>query len=165
MIRDFMKSSCDILVKMDIDQVYPKNYLTTMVPLVKKYKVIGPLIHVKWRKKGYPPLLCEKNTFPLVRPMINWLERVGANGILEVPYAHTNLFYSRESLVGIKPPWYEVEYGDGNCVHKINRDYSFIDKIRKNGYETHINMNVEVGHLAEEIVNRKTNESWSGVRR
>ena len=156
MVRDFLRSDCDILVKMDIDQIYPKNYFTVMVPLVEEYKVIGPLIHNKHRRNQYAPLLCARNTFPIVRTITNW-EPMAVDGILEIPYAHTNLFYAREAIEKTKPPWYESKYSHDNCAHRMNRDYSFIGKLRKQGFNTYININVEVGHLVEGVVNSETN--------
>jgi len=165
MVRDFLRSDCDIMVKMDVDQKYPENYLTALVPLVKEYKVVGPLIYNKWRANGYPPLLCERNEFPIVRNSKNWFKHVGKDGMLKIPYAHTNLLYAREVLEQIKPPWYEVKYREDNCNHAANRDFSFIEKINALGYSTYINLNVEVGHLVEESVDTKTHERWTGIMR
>ena len=152
MIRDFLISDCDVFVKMDIDQVYPKDYFTIMVPLVEKYKLVGPLIHNKWRKNKYVPLLSDSDPFPIIRqPGKNWRRKCKA-GILKVKYAHTNLFYAREVFENIKPPWLTVEYSRDNCSFTSLQDYSLIDRIRKQGFTTHINMNVVVGHLVEEVI-------------
>jgi len=151
MVRDFLRSDSDILVKMDIDQVYPKDYFTVMVPLVKKYKVVGPLIFCKWEESDYIPLLCNKNTFPIIRRK-NWFKIAPESGILSVNYAHTNLFYHRSVLENIKPPWYDIKYTRDNCSLDMNIDYSFIDKILAQGFKTHINMNMVVGHLVEECI-------------
>jgi len=160
MIRDFLRSDSDILVKMDIDQVYPKYYFTTMVPLAEKYKVIGPLIFNKHRKNGYCPLLSDTNDFPLIRYKEDWLEHAAKKGIIKVAFAHTNLFYMKEALEGIKPPWYNVAYSRDNCAHRMNRDFSFIEKLNANGYDTYINTNLEVGHLVKEPVARLTYNKW-----
>jgi len=165
MVRDFLRSDSDILVKMDIDQKYPQNYLTALVPLVEEYKVVGPLIYNKWRESGYPPLLCEKNEYPIIRGLRNWFLFADENGILKIPFAHTNLLYAREVLEKVKPPWYEVKYRKDNCNHSANRDFSFIEKINAVGYMTHINLKVEVGHLVEEAVDTKTHERWTGIMR
>ena len=163
MIRDFLRSDCDVFIKMDIDQVYPKDYFTVMVPLVEKYKVIGPLIHNKWRRNDYVPLLSEKNTFPIVRVKKRWA--VEKNGILKIPYSHANLFCLREVLENITPPWCEVKYRDDNCALTINKDFAFADKILKQGYDIFINTNMEVGHLVEETVNAETHKRWIESKR
>jgi hypothetical protein len=161
MIRDFLRSDSDILVKMDIDQKYPKDYFKALVPLVEKYKVVGPLIYNKWRKNGYSPLLCDENTFPIIRKKENWNKRASKSRILQINYAHTNLFYHRMVLENIEPPWYEVKYSRDNCAHRMNRDFSFIDKLLAKGFKTYINLDVVVSHLVEEPVNTKTYEAWS----
>ncbi len=165
MIRDFLRSDCNIFVKMDIDQVYPKDYFTVMVPLVRRYKVIGPMIYNKWRRNDYAPLLCDKDTFPTIRNNKNWHRKINEDGILKVPYAHSNLFCAREVLENIKPPWIEFKYSDDNCAKRLNGDYSFTDKIKEQGYTIHINTNIEVGHLVEEVVDHETYTKWTGQRR
>jgi len=162
MVREFLKSDCDVLVKMDIDQVYPKNYFTGMIPWIEKYKLIGPLIYNKWRKNKYPPLLFEKNTFPLIRTKRDFFKGVDENGFIKIPYAHTNLFYPREIIENINPPWYELKHSPDGCGHLINRDFSFIEKIKKNGYDTYINTQIEAGHLVEEPVDSITYMKWVG---
>ena len=162
MVSEFLKSDCDIMVKMDIDQEYPTNYFKVMVPLVEKHKLVGPLIYNKWRKNAYPPLLYVSNTFPLVRPTRDWMKDVDKDGMYKTPYAHTNLFYSREILEKIDAPWYEIGISEDGCSLTMNSDLSFIDKIIKLGYYTYINTNIEVGHLVEESIDSITYMKWVG---
>jgi len=164
MVRDFLRSDCDIMVKMDIDQVYPKNYFTVMVPLVEQYKVIGPLIYNKWRKNKYPPLLCQENDFPIARPATNWFKKA-KNNILKIGYAHTNMFYARETVEKIKPPWYDISYTKDGCAMAVSADFVFLDKIKAQGYEMYVNTSVEVGHLVMESINTATHERWVGIMR
>jgi hypothetical protein len=156
MVRDFLRSDCDVLVKMDIDQKYPKDYFTIMVPLVEKYKLIGPMIYNKWRKNKYIPLLCNStNKFPILREIRKDWKRKCKDGILKIKYAHTNLFYAREVLENIAPPWYTTGYSEDHCNLASIQDFSFIDRIREQGFITRINTNVVVGHLAEEVIDAK----------
>jgi hypothetical protein len=158
MIGEFLKSDSDVLVKMDIDQKYRKDYFTVMVPLVEKYKLVGPLIYSKRRRNGYSPLLYDEDSYPF--KSTNWKKRTPESGILPIYYAHTNLFYHREVLESIKPPWYEANYNQDCCGYKISRDFSFLEKLIKKGFKTYINMNMVVGHLVEETINTKTYENW-----
>jgi hypothetical protein len=160
MIGEFLKSDSDILVKMDIDHKYRKNYLTVMVPLVEKYRMIGPLIYSKRRRNFYSPLLYDEDIYPRKRLSTDWSKRTPENGILEIYYAHTNLFYHREVFKNVEPPWYEAKYSKDCCGYKINRDFSFIEKLIKQGFKTYINMNMVVSHLVEEAVNTRTYEKW-----
>jgi len=161
MIEAFLKSDSDILVKMDIDQKYRKDYLVVMVPLVEQYRLIGPLIYSKRRRVGYSPLLYDEKTFPLKNKSTNWRKRTPKNGILQVYYAHTNMFYHREVLESITPPWYEAKYNKNNTDYDISRDFSFMEKIIKKGWKTYINMDMVVSHLVEEAVNTRTYEKWN----
>lgn len=160
MVREFLKSDCDIMVKMDIDQVYPENYFTVMVPLVEKYKVIGPLIYNKWRKNNYAPLIGFEYRFPKVHRVSNWESFVNRDGVLKAPYSHTNLFYARESLEGIEPPWYTQDFSEDGCGRASATDFSFIQKVLDNGYDIYINARVEVGHLVLDTVNTEVRTMW-----
>ena len=156
MIRTFLKSDCDIMVKMDIDQVYPQNYFSFMVPLVEKYKVIGPRLHNKWRKTGYRPLAFKTNDFPYLAPAMEL-----PSEIVEVPYAHTNLFYAREVLEAIEPPWYEKHFNPHYTHRTDDMDFEFLDKVKAAGYPIYINPGVEVAHLVMEGVDSKLNARWN----
>lgn len=146
-ISEFLKSDCDILVKMDIDQQYPEGYFEYMVPYVEQFKVIGPLLHNKWRKSGYRPLMFQENDFPFLAESI-----IDASGISDVPYSHTNLFYAREVLENIKPPWYVAEYTYDGTKRSSDSDFGFLDKVKTAGYKLYINTTVEVKHLVMEGV-------------
>jgi hypothetical protein len=156
MIKLFLQGDCDIMVKMDVDQVYPIHYFEFMVPLVEKYKVIGPLIYNKWKSINFPPLLFEEYDYPnLPTPM----ER--GSGIVEVPYPHTNLFYARETLENIAPPYYEKHYNE-NGTNRINdMDFTFLDKVKEQGYKIYVNMPVEVEHLVHFGVNTRLHNRWN----
>jgi len=155
MVKRFLKSDCDVMVKMDIDQKYPPHYFEFMVPLVEKHKVIGPLLYNKWRSRAYVPLMFEDNLFPYMpTPM------TGYSGIVEVPYPHTNLFYAREVLENITPPWYDKMYNDIGTTRKNDMDFYFLDKIKAQGYKLYINTAVEVEHLVLEGVNTRLHNRW-----
>ena len=165
MVRDFLRSGCDIFVKMDIDQEYPKRFLSVMVPLALEYKVVGPLIHNKWRDNGYPPLMCRENTYPISRPLMDLHKLADKKDMVLMEYSHTNLFIVREVLEKTEPPWYVAEYRKDGCNFTANRDFFFIDKIRDAGYETYINLKMEVGHLVEEVIASRANKILSDIRR
>ena len=57
LIKQFLDSDADVMIKMDVDEEYPTNYFEVMLPLAVKYKVIGPLIHDRWEQSGFMPLL------------------------------------------------------------------------------------------------------------
>lgn len=156
MIDTFLKSDCDIMVKMDIDQVYPQHYFVFMVPLVEKYKVVGPRLHNKWRTANYRPLMFETNDFPYLAGSMEATE-----SIQEVPYPHTNLFYAREVLEKIPPPWYEKTYNAKGTGRTNDMDFTFLDKVKVAGYKIYINNGVEVKHLVMEGVDSKLFYRWN----
>ena len=152
-IENFLRSPCDILVKMDVDQVYPQDFFTKLVPLVEKYKVVGPLIFDRWRHNDFMALAFDKGE-PLT-PMEN------LEGIVEVPYSHTNLFYAREVLEKIQPPWYEAyatQQGTGRANHV---DYSFLNKIHKAGYPIYIDTDMVVEHITIQSVDKELHDRWN----
>lgn len=142
-IDAFLKSNCDILVKMDIDQSYPSNYFERFVPLVEQFKVVGPLIHDRWGGNGYMPLAFSERYEGLALKRMDLSE---LTGIVNIPYAHTNLFYHREVLEKIKPPYYEAYQRPDGLERGNHVDYDFIDKIHSAGYETYIDLSTVVGH-------------------
>jgi hypothetical protein len=143
-IAKFLSSGCSYLAKMDIDQQYPDNYFERLLPLAEKHKVVGPLIHDRWDHSGYMPLAFTSHEHPRLRPM----DLSGLSGVVEVPYAHTNMIYSREVLASIPPPWYEARASVDGLERANHVDFDFIDKIHKAGYKTYVDLDTVVGHLA-----------------
>jgi hypothetical protein len=158
LIKKFLDSDADIFVKMDVDQAYPQNYFLEMVPLVNKYKVVGPLIFDRHRSNDYLPLAFEDYNFE--DGTFRLFDILDKKGVVEVPYSHTNLFYAREVLESILPPWYEAHATEDGCARANHVDYTFLDKIKGAGYPVHINPKVVVKHLATEPVSREFYERW-----
>lgn len=145
-IQIFLNSSADIFVKMDIDQVYPERYFESMVPLVGKYKVIGPLIFDRWPSNRFMPLLMKSHFGPHLTKYVP----PSFKGVQEVPYNHTNLFYKREVLEAIQHdrPWYDPHIRPDGLDRMNHLDYTFLDKIKKAGYAIYTNFDVVVKHIA-----------------
>ena len=141
-IEKFLKSDCDIMVKMDIDQEYPKNYFTKLVPLVEKYKVVGPVIKDRHKENDFIPLAFVFHEGEKVYAF----DVSDKTGVCEVPFAHTNLFYSREVLEAIEKPWYEANLSEDGLWRKNHVDFTFLDKIKKAGYPIYIDFSIVVGH-------------------
>lgn len=140
-IYNFLASDCDILVKMDIDQAYPSNFFTKFVPLVDRFKVIGPIIHDRWKENYFVPLMFENKEHPL-----KTMDFSCKTGIVSVPYAHTNLFYAREVWEKIPKPWYEAKMSDDGLNRENHVDFDVLDKIKKAGYEIFIDLHTKVDH-------------------
>lgn len=156
MIDLFLQGDADIMIKMDIDQAYPKHFLSFLVPQVESHKVVGPVIFNKWRNRNYPPLLFETNDFPhMSRPM----ER--HYGLAPIPYSHTNLLYAREVLEKLEPPWYEAHHDQRGMGRTHDVDYTFTDKIKAAGYEIYIDGSLEVAHLVAEPIDSKLSYRWN----
>jgi len=155
-VAKFLKSNCDVFVFMDIDQEYPKDFLKIMLPLVEKYKVIGPLIYDKWREHNFPPLMFGENRYPFVSPPI-----IEYSGIVEVPYAHNNMFYAREVLEKISPPWYELYLNEDGTARTKSQDFAFNDKVKLAGYKIYINTDILVQHLVMINVDTRLHNLWN----
>lgn len=141
-INDFLRSDCTVLAKMDIDQVYPPNYIERFMSLVDEYKVVGPLIKDRWEQSNFMPLAFKSyDGMELKRMNIS-----KCFGVCEVPYPHTNMFYAREVLEKVKPPWYEAHQTEDGLDRSNHVDYTFIDKIHDAGYPTYIDFQTEVKH-------------------
>lgn len=139
LIREFLKSDADVFIKMDIDQVYPSNYFDIFVPLVRRYKVIGPSI-----RDRFAPF--RQLAFSSWRDGLVDFDTMDLNGVKEIPYAHSNLFITREVLEKIDPPWYEDSWDKYGIKRTKHVDFTYLDKIKDAGYPIYINLDVKVGH-------------------
>lgn len=161
-IQGFLDGDSDILVKMDIDQVYPSNYFKDMVPLVKSYKVVGPLLFDRWLSNRFMPLLFRSHFAGKLVPYIpqTW------TGVQEVPYNHTNLFYAREVLEAIERarPWYDPHIRPDGLDRMNHLDYTFLDKIKKAGYKIYTNFDVVVKHVASLPIGKEEFALFNQVR-
>lgn len=155
LFQEFLDSDCEYLARMDVDQVYPPNYFEVMVPLVRIYKAIGPLIFDRQIGNGFIPL-------------VNWLESFpehtdisGMQGIIEAPYSHTNYFFHRDVLKNIPKPFFEeVLKGDG--FERENMDCAFMKKVASAGHKIYVNLDMVVGHIANVSVDQKFYNKFHG---
>jgi len=150
-IKTFLDSDCDILAKMDIDQMYPLDYFERLIPLCLEHKVAGPLILDRWEQNEYMPLAFDKvnkDKFPVHKMNLSCLE----GQVVPVPFPHTNLLYHREVLEKIPPPWYEAYLTPDGLERANHVDYSFIEKIRLAGYGVMIDLGCKVGHMETRFV-------------
>jgi len=153
LIHWFLESGCDYFVKMDIDQVYPEDYFIEMVPLIDKYKIIGPLIFDRWPAGGFLPL-------------VNWAEGdvydiKNNSGVIEVKYYHTNCFFDRSVLEALAPPHYEAYLSDDGLKRRNHVDIHFMSKFTMAGFKIYANLDVCVKHIAEIHVDRGVYERWN----
>lgn len=155
-ITNFLKSDCDVFVKMDIDQAYPSNYFEVMLPLMKDHAVIGPMIYDRCQSSGFMPLCKTIDAGVPFWPPESTHD--GKTGIEEVPYLHTNCFYNRGVLEALKPPYYEAHLREDGLERKNHVDYTFMKKISAAGHKIYINNDVVVGHLAVVPVTRQFHE-------
>jgi hypothetical protein len=158
-IENFLRSPCDILVKMDVDQVYPQDYFEKMVPLVDEYKVIGPLIFDRWRHNDFMPLAYQQPGGYGTKLQLMDMDDL-SGGIVEVPYCHTNLFYAKEVFEKISPPWYEAYYNEKGTGKDNHVDYSLLSKIMAAGYKIYLNTDIVVNHLTTQGVDRDLYDRW-----
>ena len=147
-ISKFLKIDCDILAKMDVDQVYPADYFQRLVPLCEDYKVVGPMIRDRWKQNKFMPLAFSE----VDGMMLTKMDISGKKGVIEIPFPHTNLFYHRDVLEKIPAPWYEADLSDDGLDRKNHVDFSFIKKIHDAGYKVMIDLDCKVGHMAVDFV-------------
>jgi hypothetical protein len=156
LIAWFLDTDCDYFVKMDVDQKYPRDYFKTMVPLIEKYKVIGPVIFDRGGE---------------FMPLVNWAEGrehfdlSTHRGIIEVPYLHSNCFFHRSALAAIKPPHYEAYLSDNGLKRKNHVDITFMKKFPAAGFPIFVNLDVVVEHLAEVAVSKEFYDTWNRGRK
>lgn len=157
LIKQFLDSDADIFVKMDVDQEYPKNYISSMVPLVSQYKAIGPIIHDRWEHNKFLPLSFAEVNYPKFKP-----HPIEPNtGVIEVPFPHTNLFYSREVLEKVDAPWYEATLRSDGLERSNHVDFDFLNKIKEVGYPIYINTDITVKHLAAIGIDNGVYTKWN----
>jgi hypothetical protein len=143
-IDKFLKTDCTILAKMDVDQTYPSDYFERFIPLLMEHQIVGPMIYDRWPETGHIPL-----AFAWVEGMnLHRMNLDNMTGLVEIPYSHTNLFYRREVLEEIPPPWYEAHLEPNGLERQNHVDFSFLRKIHQAGFKVMIDLDVEVKHMA-----------------
>jgi len=153
----FLKSECDVFVKMDVDQIYPLDYFLKFLPLVEQYKVIGPVIYDRHEKNGHFPLAFNDKKV-LTRDLSKEVHH--GTGICAYPYTHTNNFYAREVLEMIDPPWYEAHLSADGLERANHVDYDFLDKIKAAGYKPHLYLDEVVKHITTKGVGSEHYQKW-----
>ena len=151
----FLKSDCDVLARMDVDQEYPEDYITKLLPLVEKHKVVGPLIYDRWQVNDYAPLMFHDR--------FNWYDIADKSGVINVPYAHTNLLYAREVIEKAEKPLFYRQVGKDGISLENQVDFDVQDKIKDAGYDIFINLDVVVKHITEIGVDNVLHEKWREV--
>ena len=151
-IDKFLKSDCTYLAKMDIDQWYPSDYFEKILPLAQEYKIAGPLIYDRWAQNKFMPL-----AFTEYLPNLQPMDLTGLNGVVDIPYAHTNLIYHREVLESIEPPWYEAFLSCDGISRDNHVDFDFIHKIHKKNYRVMIDLSCVVGHQVNTFIFKSMN--------
>lgn len=156
LIQQFLNQDHDYFTRMDADQAYPEDYLEKMVPLIDEYKVIGALLFDRWRRNDFIPLNFTGFDYPR-SPVCDF---TGQRGIVEVPCPHTNLFFAREVLEKISPPWFDPHFSQDGLRPIKHMDVTFIEKIKEAGYKTYINLDVVVSHLSINQIDRDFYDRW-----
>lgn len=156
-ISEFLKSDCELLAKMDVDQQYPPDYFERLIPVAQEHGVAGPMIYDRWEQNGFMPLAFDQvniNFFPCHK-----MDLTGLSGVVEVPFPHTNLVYRKDVLQKARSPWYEA-YLSPNGLSRLNHvDYLFIDKIHKAGFKVMIDLDCEVKHKTTKYIGKADAES------
>jgi len=160
LLKIFLSKNYDYYVEMDVDQQYPRDYLTKMVPLIDEYKAIAPLIHDRQFSNGFMPLVFSEADIDKFTCLP--INITGKHGIIEVQYCHANIFMAREVVEKIEWPPYPGLLSDDGLGKKQHADFLFNDKIRQAGYKIYVNLDVEAEHLVEFPMNRKRWEKWHG---
>ena len=155
----FLESDCDYFLAMDVDQIYPPDYLQVMVPLIDEYKVLAPLIYDRWARNDYMPLAFD--VADIDNFLASKMDITGKRGIIEVQYCHSQLFMAREVMEKLpSPPYPGGLSADG--LQKIRHSDGFLNQnIRKAGYKIHLNLDMVVKHIAETPVDREFFEMWN----
>lgn len=160
LFRWFLDSDHDYFVEMDVDQVYPRNYLTTMVPLIDQYKAIAPLIYDRTERTGFFPLVfkfADINKFTII-PM----DITDKSGIIEVPYCHANIFMAREVMERLPFPPYLGGLREDGLERIHHSDFRLNEIIRDAGYKLYVNLDVVAEHIVELPINTRKYRRWHG---
>ena len=161
LIKIFLDSGCDYFVKMDVDQIYPRDYFEVMVPLLETHDIIGPMIYDRHESSNFMPLCFKRDEggdyAKRGKPFDN------RAGIMELPYLHTNCFYNRYVLEALEPPWYEANLSEDGLSRANHVDYTFMRRFVAKGYKIHINFDVVVEHLAQVNISRSFHEKWNNI--
>lgn len=147
------------LIMMDVDQVYPIDTIPRL--LAHNLPVVGCRVH-----RRYPPfdslmLRIEKvdeNTNAYVS-IDEWKD----GELLEVDATGGGcVMFNMDVFRKLKYPWFETKLQDNGSV--LGEDIHLCQKIQQAGYKIFVDSGLEVGHLAQLIINGKTNLLYRSMK-
>ena len=145
------------LIFMDVDQIYPVNTINRL--LSHNLPIVGASI-----SRRYPPfdkiilrVNKDQNGYDSVE---DWEE----GSLLECDATGTGcILYDMDVFRKLDQPWFQF-IKDEETGMTIGEDIYLCQRLKDIGYKIFVDTTVEVGHLAQMVINRKTNLLYRSMK-
>lgn len=157
LVTEAQRLGCTHLIMMDTDMIYPKNTIVQL--LSHRLPVVGGLCF-----RRYPPFtpLTMRGRINNYRVVEVWNEGL----LAKVDATGTGcVLFDIEVFDKIKPPWFKFRPNPNKEIGGvIGEDIGFCPRLKRAGYELHVDTSIEIGHLSTMVINRDTYELYKGLR-
>lgn len=155
-IRQALKDGVSHVIMLDTDQIYQPDIIIKMAAWAARGKdiVIGP-VH-----RRYDPFeLILMRGQPDAYEYIPDKEKYSGK-LIEVDAAGTGcIMFSMLTVLDLKDPWFSLD-DKTPSGKEIGEDIGFCWKLRQKGYRIWADTSIEIGHMAEIVINREFHEIW-----
>ena len=148
---------CTHIFWCDTDQVYPPNTLTQL--LSHDLPIVCAKVHRRHEPydallKRYNPNKLDKLNPYIDVPYEEWGLRSDANGLVEIDATGFGCNLMRIEVIEKMPrPWFVMKLYQKPT---ISEDFYFWDQAKKLGYRIYADCSLDIGHIADAVVNSRT---------
>jgi len=156
LVRQALNDGVSHLIMLDTDQIYPQDILIKLAAWAARGKdiVIGP-VH-----RRYDPfeLILIRGEDPDHYTSVPDEEKYSGK-FIEVDAGGAGcIMFSLLAALDLDDPWFEL--GTTAAGGTLGEDIGFCYKLRHAGYQIWADTSIEIGHLAEVVINREFHEIW-----
>lgn len=154
LVRQALEDGVSHLIMLDTDQIYPSDLIIKLAAWAARGKdvVIGP---VHRRYEPFELILMRGKDLDSLVSVPD--EEKYSGEMIEVDAGGAGcMMFSMLAALELDDPWFELGTTPGG--YTLGEDVSFFWKLRQKGYRIWADTSIEIGHLAEIIINREFHE-------
>jgi GT2 family glycosyltransferase len=160
LIRQALNDGVSHLIQLDTDQEYPSDFIIKLARHAAKGKhmVVAP-VHRRYEPFELIMLRGAPDTYYNVPEAEKY-----SGDLVEIDAAGSGcVMFSLLAALEIDDPWFELmptPKGD-----QMGEDIAFCSKMRAKGFRIYADTSIEIGHIAEIIINREFHEIWKRLNK
>ena len=160
LVKQALNDGVSHLIMLDSDQIYEKDIIIKLAAWAAKGKncVVGP-VHRRYDPFELILMRGEPDNY-------RWIsdEEKYSGDLIEIDAAGTGcIMFSMLALLDLPMPWFEIsKTPEGQTM---GEDVRFCYHLRKAGYQIQADTSIEIGHLAEIVINKEFHMMWKKLNR